>query len=401
MGSANGLRMRVLILDANQRAALAATRSLGRAGLEAITADVTERSLAGASRYAVQHAVYPSPRAEPEAFLAWFQRSISDLRLDAALPIAEVTTDLVVRNRSRWPSLLLPFASIEQIDALSDKVALYERALELGVRVPKSVAVRNPSDLERAVTEIGLPAILKPCRSWLRIDNRFVPTSVARAASASELQELLVREEFRRAPFLYQEEIRGKGIGVFALYRHGEAVAFFSHRRLREKPPDGGVSVLSESCAPDPTVLQSAKRLLNDARWHGVAMVEFKGESGSEPYLMEVNARFWGSLQLAIDAGVDFPKLLLEGVARETPSEARRYVEGRRLRWFLGDADRIYLLAKGIGKYGVSRTLRELLAFCMPDPFRVRHETFRWSDPLPALAELRQYVSAARSAGPR
>jgi hypothetical protein len=36
-------------------------------------------------------------------------------------------------------------------------------------------------------------------------------------------------------------------------------------------------------------------------------MVEFKDDGVNPPCLMEINGRFWGSLQLAIDAGVDFP----------------------------------------------------------------------------------------------
>ena len=37
-------------------------------------------------------------------------------------------------------------------------------------------------------------------------------------------------------------------------------------------------------------------------------MVEFRIEHGTgEAYLMEVNGRIWGSLQLAIDAGVNLP----------------------------------------------------------------------------------------------
>ena len=85
-------------------------------------------------------------------------------------------------------------------------------------------------------------------------------------------------------------------------------VAFFAHKRLRERPPWGGVSVLSESAEPDPRLKALARQLLDDACWHGVAMVEFKVAPDGTPYLMEINTRFWGSLQLAIDAGVDFPR---------------------------------------------------------------------------------------------
>ena len=39
-------------------------------------------------------------------------------------------------------------------------------------------------------------------------------------------------------------------------------------------------------------------------------MMEYKQDRRTgTPLLMEVNGRFWGSLQLAIDAGVDFPYL--------------------------------------------------------------------------------------------
>ncbi len=53
---------RVLILYANQRSALAATRSLGRHGIHIITADETADSLAGSSRYSKLYFRYPSPR---------------------------------------------------------------------------------------------------------------------------------------------------------------------------------------------------------------------------------------------------------------------------------------------------------------------------------------------------
>jgi len=55
-----------------------------------------------------------------------------------------------------------------------------------------------------------------------------------------------------------------------------------------------------------------AQALLDYVGWHGVAMVEFNVSSRGIPYLIELNGRFWGSLRLAIDAGVDFPWLLYQ-----------------------------------------------------------------------------------------
>src|ERR671923_161553 len=84
--------------------------------------------------------------------------------------------------------------------------------------------------------------------------------------------------------------------------------------------PSGGVSVLSESVPIDPALRAIAERILDRVRWHGVVMLEFKITPAGAPCLIEANARFWGSLQLAIDAGVDFPYLLYQVATGQTPA---------------------------------------------------------------------------------
>jgi len=56
---------------------------------------------------------------------------------------------------------------------------------------------------------------------------------------------------------------------------------------------------------------------------------------------MEVNGRFWGSLQLAIDAGVDFPRLLLDAAAGAPFRSHGSYRVGARNRWWWGDVDQL------------------------------------------------------------
>lgn len=382
--------VRILVLDANQRSALAATRSLGRAGYTVIAGDEHRFSLAGASRYCRQELQYPSPYRAPYKFLEWITTQYRRATFDVALPMTEVTTDLLTRNRAEWPKLILPFAPIEAIDSLSDKVLLYERAMELGVPVPESVVVRTRSDLDSAIRKIGFPAFIKPRRSRLWLNGSFVSTSVRRVDSIEQLLYLYDQPQFRSEWFLYQRPAAGSGRGVFALFEYGRPVAFFSHRRLREKPPAGGVSVLSESCEVDPQLHEYAARLLGSVRWHGVAMVEFKGNSEAAK-LMEVNARFWGSLQLAIDAGIDFPALLVKlAIQPGRLSIPTDYRSGVRLRWLLGDLDRLYLVLREKASFEVK--LRAILDFLRPDLLRTRHEVFRWNDPRPSLREAIQYV---------
>jgi hypothetical protein len=72
--------------------------------------------------------------------------------------------------------------------------------------------------------------------------------------------------------------------------------------------------------------------------------VEFKlDQADNTPKLMEINGRFWGSLQLAIDAGVDFPSILLQTVTGEPVQPVDAYRIGVKSRWLLGDFDALLM----------------------------------------------------------
>ena len=47
--------------------------------------------------------------------------------------------------------------------------------------------------------------------------------------------------------------------------------------------------------------------------WQGVGMLEYRWDPATGDFcLIEFNSRFWGSLHLALYAGVDFPALLVD-----------------------------------------------------------------------------------------
>lgn len=389
--------LRILVLDADQRASLAVVRSLGRRGLEVTVADSKATTLAGASRFACASLVHPPIQENQDRFLEWLDDIIPAGRFDALVPVTEVTTDLVVRNRERWPQVIVPFAPIALIDRLSSKVSLYELALEVGVPVPRSIVITDDESLERAKQKIGFPCILKPDRSRVLIGGRWCGTSVRRADNDEELARLLNDDPgLQLRPLLYQEYIPGKGAGIFALYEGGEPRVWFAHHRLREKPPGGGVSVLSESVAPSAAMLEAGRKLLDAVRWEGVAMVEFRVAPDGTAYLMEINARFWGSLQLAVDAGADFPvELLAPWLGGRGDDRAKPQV-GVRLQWVLGDLDRLWLVWKGRRSQGWAALPKALWGFgqSLVSP-STRSETWRWSDLGPGWVELRRYLLRA------
>ena len=384
---------RVLVLDASQRSALAATRSLGRRGIPLFTADEISTSLAGCSRFSLQHLTYPSPRLHPDRFVSAIAETCGMHRIGIVLPMTELTTTLLLAHRGNLPDIVIPFADAATVASLSDKCSLMRQAESLGIPVPRTWFVDNPAALPVGLDSLPYPIVLKPGKSWICNDHGWFRAGVRYADNQLQAASILQQDgAFQSHPFMLQEYVAGTGQGLFALYDHGKALAFFAHRRIREKPPRGGVSVLSESVPIDPDLLSHARLLLDSAVWHGIAMVEFKVAGDGTPYLMEINTRFWGSLQLAIDAGVDFPYLLYQLACGEHPEPVSHYKTGIRLRWLLGDLDSLYLALKDRQLFSPGEKLATILRFLLPDPFRTAHEVNRWHDLGPFWCELRQYL---------
>jgi predicted ATP-grasp superfamily ATP-dependent carboligase len=149
-----------------------------------------------------------------------------------------------------------------------------------------------------------------------------------------------------RAEVLIQEFIKGAGFGFFALMNHGAPLRVFMHQRIREYPPSGGRSTAARAYY-SPRLKDLGLRLLSALKWHGVAMVEFKySESRADFVLMEINGKFWGSLELGLSAGVNFGADLIRLFRGETLSYSEQYERDWEFYWPLDD-DLLTLLKTG------------------------------------------------------
>jgi predicted ATP-grasp superfamily ATP-dependent carboligase len=190
--------------------------------------------------------------------------------------------------------------------------------------------VANVEEARGAWREFGAPLVLKSAREEGVKTVRYARSEAgvtaafeaARAASGDAV--------------LAQEYVAGDGYGFSALYWNGALQRSFMHRRVREWPPSGGTSACAESVPDAPELARAGTAMLDALRWHGVAMVEFKGSLAPGGLaLIEINAKFWGSHDIALAAGVDFPcdlVALLEGRALGSEDRPRRV----RFSWPLG-----------------------------------------------------------------
>ncbi len=387
---------RVLVLDGEQRSALAATRSLGQKGVEVLVASELKATLAGSSKYCSESLVYPSPHTEGARFIDFLRTELPRLNVKVIFPMTEVTTLELIKHKGELADYCIPFAEHDAFDALTDKWKLIERCSQLGVPAPKTWFIKSPNDINSAKDQFSYPVVIKPYRSRIKLNGVWVSTSVEYAESHHAFDKIISsRLYLMEAPFLVQEYIAGEGRGVFAVYNKGSKVASFAHRRIREKPPSGGVSVLSESILPSQKLVKYSDILLHSVDWHGVAMVEYKVTPDGKPFIIEVNARFWGSLQLAVDAGVDFPWILYQIAIGQNVPALHSYKTGVKCRWLLGDLDQLYLqLFKKYGNtsYTAKEKLMSVLSFLNFFDRNSRFEVNRLDDIKPFIFELKNYL---------
>jgi predicted ATP-grasp superfamily ATP-dependent carboligase len=321
----------VLVTDAPANASLAVVRSLGRRGVPVgVCAFAGEFNLAGYSRWAAESLRLPSPTDNADGFIAGLRRLLETGKYPIVFATTERTIQLIAAARASLPSWVrIPMPGPDAIASVLDKQRTAELAEHLGVSVPATWCPDNPDEVTAVASSLPYPVIVKPRQTNLLAAGRLVKADYVVVNSASRLLRAWCAVDAAMPRPIIQSLVHGRGLGINTLWRQGEPLLWFCHRRLREIDLRGGRSTAAVSAPCDPRMVESARRILGALQWHGVAMVEFKwDEDTDEFWLLEINGRFWGSLPLALACGVDFPYYLYQVAVDETPQPPATYPTG-------------------------------------------------------------------------
>ena len=302
--------MRVLVLDANSKIALAAVRSLGAAGHE-VFALGPRFSISHFSRFCTKRLTAMTANLTLDELIA--QISANDIEI--MIPVSASSVELVHRNRDPL-SKIVRFALPEpkSLGIALDKFRVQSVAEKIGIKVPKAFEAPTYKLFVSAVSDTQLPFVV-------RSTSHRVNSKTIYIRSESERSRLIEKDGanhlFLDGAVQIQQMIEGPGEGFFAVYQHGALKRHMMHRRLGEYPTTGGSSWLARSIDSE-DLFAYGKALLDELNWHGPAMVEFKrDESDGDLYLMELNPKLWGSLDLTIESGVDLPGHLVAVASEE------------------------------------------------------------------------------------
>lgn len=309
----------VLVSEAQTTGAIAVIRSLGRAGYPVHAIAPRDDALGLRSNFAARAGPCP-PYGDP-AFLDWLRGYVARYGIQAIVPSEALL--LALRPAIEEFGPLLPFGDDPAIlYAGMSKFDLFAQ-LEGQPHLPPTLLVRDGAQLPTrdALERLGAPLYVKVDGAHAREpENGFVRACASADEALAALQELAPRFE----KLLVQGHVGGRGVGAFFLLWRGELLAEFMHRRIHEVPHTGGASSLRESWFHR-AIRDDALQKLRAMAWEGVAMMEYRWDEERDAFhFLEMNGRFWGSLHLALQSGVDFPRALLDAFfGRPEPLPAR------------------------------------------------------------------------------
>lgn len=329
-------RLKILVTDGSYKNSLAVVRALGEQGHNVY--------VVGGPYCLANLSQFSRPGGFVSSVFGYFGSSISDEMLqdfldhinlqdyDLIVPVGGKSVELLSISRSMLGRAKVILPDHDAILLALDKRRTSTLANSLNIKTPREYKFSSIQDVDGSVEAIDFPVVLKSSNELHKYPAEYFynKESLLRHLKHFEAHRLRNKWSFP----IIQQYIEGKGVGYFGVFSNGSVVSSFMHERVRETPPSGGASSCAKSIYMS-ELEDQGKRLLEHLVWSGPAMVEFKiSQSDGHLYLMEINPKLWGSLDLAISCGVNIPVDIVSLIIEPNqPFKEKPYIIGKLFSW--------------------------------------------------------------------
>ena len=353
-----------------------------------------------ASRWSQREDILPSYHDDPAAYA----QVLLDLVRTHPTRVLIPTMDGSIAALRPWRAsferqgVSVALASDAALELANDKQRTLAAAAELRILQPRSVTIDRLEDTEAALEEVGYPAVIKPCQSWITNTDFAVRVT---AETVLDLPEALA--------YVQQLNEVGSSVALVQELATGtrEAVSVFYARRKS----------MGQLCATGSPYDAGHGRNISRTREHiharraGICRTRTRARHGpgglqrsrvsprcqGPSLLMEINARLSGSLEVAIRSGVPFPALLWQWASGEPLTPVSGYRTGIKMRYLKGDIKWLKENIETRGRRpGTVPTGKAITIFAGDFLRRQRYDYLDKSDLGPSLAALAGNVGLAQ-----
>jgi carbamoylphosphate synthase large subunit len=256
------------------------------------------------SRYVRNFSYYPKTTNDLE-WISYVNREVEMHKIDVILPVhGKRIGTLIYHKRHLTYGNKLALTPIPRFyEIASDKWLLAKHMEEFNINFPKSfVTTPNEHGWEENMS-IEFPIIIKPAK------DSSGGVGIFKFENETELHAHLKNKTMDKV-HLVQEYIDGYDIDCSVLCKMGEILAFTMQKGTMQGKnafvPQLGIEIIHE-----PKLFETVRRLMESLNWSGIAHVDLRYDKKSETFkVLEINPRFWMTLQASLMAGINFPYLM-------------------------------------------------------------------------------------------
>ncbi|WP_179346371.1 carboxylate--amine ligase [Winogradskyella ursingii] len=254
------------------------------------------------SRYIKKFTYY----AETSSDLDWIENINKEVKrhsIDVVMPIFESRIKTLIQYRSKiiQQDQLGLLSNIEDYETAFNKNKLTKHLEANQIPYAKCTLVTSFADLDK-VNGLKFPVIIKPVEGYGGGQGIF---------KFDSKDELLAH--FKKYPMIYnnivQEYVQGYDIDCSVLCKDGQILAYTIQKGnmigTHQFSPQFGVQFQYNK-----KLIDTVKHIMKSLNWSGVAHLDMRYDAHTDQYkAIEINTRFWVSLEASLLAGVNFPYL--------------------------------------------------------------------------------------------
>ncbi len=226
----------------------------------------------------------------------------SKYNIDVIMPIFEDGIRTIIKHKQliSFSDKLVVLPSLDNFSTAINKGLLVKHLERNEIPYPKSILIEPEECYDTNLIEF--PIIVKPLEGFGGGQGIHV------FENKQELEQYFITNRFSYS-YLAQDYIKGFDIDCSVLCKDGSIEAFTIQKGTMfgksEFAPQIGLQFLYEQ-----DLYKVVEKLMKSLDWSGVAHIDLRFDENDKQFkVIEVNTRFWVSLDASLIAGVNFPYL--------------------------------------------------------------------------------------------
>nr|WP_321233491.1 ATP-grasp domain-containing protein [uncultured Psychroserpens sp.] len=294
-------RINVLIIDGSSTWALSVVNCLSQCkDYKLFVLSSKKRTATKYSRY-ISHYKYCKKNSDVD-WLRFINNEIESNNISVVVPVAEEEIRFFIKhsNQISKTANIIPLPELKDFETAVNKLYLSKFMSNHNLPQPKSFYIKNLESYKNIAQSIHYPILVKPLKGK-------GGDGIIKFDSVKNFEKHILNEEL-----FVQEYIEGYDIDCSVLCLNGKVLTYTIQKGNmlghNAYAPQLGVEFLDSD-----TVILVTRKLMSDLNWSGIAHVDLRYDKNTNDYkIIEVNARFWGSVEASKFAGVNFAELLIQ-----------------------------------------------------------------------------------------